>query len=195
MHPHCGGMPLGATDTPNTPHPRCGWACRCVVCVSWETEASITALSTGAAAVLSPIAHRRRFHVLEQLSPSHPEHGTPGSVMDVEPSEFDTLVDGTANVMVMVHTPWCGPCKAFRVGYADAAAHFSHSQDFRFLRLDATSDDAEAIAARYASFVLCVCVLLRALSVADSASVWSPREPGLQVQSEGLPKLPLLATG
>jgi len=49
--------------------------------------------------------------------------------LELTPSEFDSVVDGSRSVFVMFYASWCGHCKNFKPEYAEVARAFESKKD------------------------------------------------------------------
>ncbi|KAI3635495.1 hypothetical protein MIR68_006133 [Amoeboaphelidium protococcarum] len=59
------------------------------------------------------------------------------SVVDLTPSNFDTVVDGSKNALVEFYAPWCGHCKKLKDTWDQLGDAFAASSDVVIAKVDA----------------------------------------------------------
>jgi len=58
------------------------------------------------------------------------------STLDLDPTNFDTVVDGSKHVFVEFFAPWCGHCKHLAPEYEIAGQAFANSKDVVIAKVD-----------------------------------------------------------
>ena len=72
---------------------------------------------------------------------------TQADVLHLTATDFDSVVDGSQNVLVEFYAPWCGHCKALAPEWEVAGKTFQAEDDIRIAAVDATA--AQALASKY----------------------------------------------
>lgn len=67
-----------------------------------------------------------------------------GNVVTLTKDNFDSIVDGSANMMVEFYAPWCGHCKNLAPEWQLASETFQPSDGVKFGAVDATENSALA---------------------------------------------------
>jgi len=67
--------------------------------------------------------------------------------VELDPTSFEDVVDGSKNVFVMFYAPWCGHCKSFKPDYEKIGASFTGIDDVVVARVDA--DQHRSIGEKY----------------------------------------------
>ena len=63
-----------------------------------------------------------------------------GSVAVLTEGDFDSVVDGSAHVLVEFYAPWCGHCKNLAPEYEKAASAYAKHDDVIIAKVDATEE-------------------------------------------------------
>jgi len=58
------------------------------------------------------------------------------AVKELDPTNFDSVVDGSKNVFVEFYAPWCGHCKHLAPEYEQAAQAFANSKETIIAKVD-----------------------------------------------------------
>ncbi|XP_031571146.1 protein disulfide isomerase-like 2-2 [Actinia tenebrosa] len=70
-----------------------------------------------------------------------------GAVLDLNPDNFDEVVNGDAFVLAEFFAPWCGHCKSLAPTYEQLGESYPHTKDVKIVKVDA--DAHKDLASRF----------------------------------------------